>query len=148
MARDRDANLWLGTARGLMRISPEGSFDEDRRNRQRAEAVGAIFEDREELCGSAGRVDSSVIVTVRFLTYSPVNATNSESSGPVFTDAPGRTWFGPSYVALSLASPERLRYRYRLDGLDSEWSEPTPARDVLHESGAALVPVPRNGLQQ
>jgi signal transduction histidine kinase/ligand-binding sensor domain-containing protein len=30
-----------------------------------------------------------------------------------------------SYTGLSLAEPERLKYRYRLDGLDHEWSAPT-----------------------
>lgn len=36
-----------------------------------------------------------------------------------------------SYIGLSLSVPERVRYRYRLEGYDREWSEPSAA----HETG-------------
>jgi signal transduction histidine kinase len=36
------------------------------------------------------------------------------------------------YVALSLSEPERVRYRYRLDGLDHDWSEPTTEREAAY----------------
>ena len=36
------------------------------------------------------------------------------------------------YVGLSLANSERVRYRYRLEGFDSEWSEPTTNREVTY----------------
>jgi ligand-binding sensor domain-containing protein len=37
-----------------------------------------------------------------------------------------------SYAGLSLSVPERVRFRYRLDGFDREWSEPTAAREAVY----------------
>ena len=36
-----------------------------------------------------------------------------------------------SYTGLSLSDPERVRYRYRLDGFDRDWSEPVTARSAV-----------------
>src|SRR5262249_10780339 len=37
-----------------------------------------------------------------------------------------------SYAGLSLTVPERVRFRYRLDGFDSDWSEPVTAREAVY----------------
>jgi signal transduction histidine kinase/ligand-binding sensor domain-containing protein len=37
-----------------------------------------------------------------------------------------------SYAGLSLAVPERVRFRYALDGFDRNWSEPTAAREAVY----------------
>jgi len=37
-----------------------------------------------------------------------------------------------SDAGLSLANPERVRYRYRLEGFDRNWSEPTAARTAVY----------------
>jgi hypothetical protein len=36
------------------------------------------------------------------------------------------------YVGLSLTAPEKVRYRYRLDGVDTNWRELTAARQALY----------------
>ena len=36
------------------------------------------------------------------------------------------------FVGLSLNVPERVRYRYRLDGFDQDWSEPVAAREAVY----------------
>src|SRR5262249_39610874 len=36
------------------------------------------------------------------------------------------------FVGLSLSAPERVKYRYRLDGVDHDWSEPTSAREAVY----------------
>jgi ligand-binding sensor domain-containing protein/signal transduction histidine kinase len=36
------------------------------------------------------------------------------------------------YSGLSLAVPERIRFRYSLDGFDGGWSEPTAAREAVY----------------
>ena len=36
------------------------------------------------------------------------------------------------YVGLSLGNPERIRYRYRLDGFDRGWNEPVPNREATY----------------
>ncbi len=37
-----------------------------------------------------------------------------------------------AFSGLSLSVPERVRYRYRLDGFDRNWSEPAAARDAIY----------------
>jgi signal transduction histidine kinase len=37
-----------------------------------------------------------------------------------------------SFVGLSLAIPERVKFRYRLDGLDHEWSAPVSAGEAIY----------------
>jgi signal transduction histidine kinase/ligand-binding sensor domain-containing protein len=37
-----------------------------------------------------------------------------------------------TYNGLSLSVPERVRYRYRLDGFDSAWSDPTADRQAVY----------------
>jgi signal transduction histidine kinase len=37
-----------------------------------------------------------------------------------------------SFVGISLAVPERVRYRYRLDGFDPGWSRPSPERTAVY----------------
>jgi signal transduction histidine kinase/ligand-binding sensor domain-containing protein len=36
------------------------------------------------------------------------------------------------YAGLSLTAAEKVRYRYRLDGVDADWREPTAARQALY----------------
>jgi signal transduction histidine kinase/ligand-binding sensor domain-containing protein len=44
----------------------------------------------------------------------------------------GRRRIAFAYAGLSLAVPERVRYRFRLDGFDQNWSEPTADRQTVY----------------
>ena len=44
----------------------------------------------------------------------------------------GRQRLTLAYAGLSLAVPERVRFRYRLDGFDSDWSEPVTTRSTVY----------------
>ena len=44
----------------------------------------------------------------------------------------GRQRLTFTYAGLSLAVPERVRFRYRLDGFDSDWSEPVTTRRTVY----------------
>jgi signal transduction histidine kinase/sugar lactone lactonase YvrE len=44
----------------------------------------------------------------------------------------GRRRVAFAYTGLSLSVPERVRYRYRLDGLDHGWSEVTADRQIVY----------------
>src|SRR5262249_37596014 len=37
-----------------------------------------------------------------------------------------------SFAGLSLAAPERVRFKYRLDSFDSDWSQPVSATDAVY----------------
>ena len=39
-----------------------------------------------------------------------------------------------NFIGVSLSVPGRIRYRYRLDGYDSDWSEPTESREAAYTS--------------
>lgn len=45
---------------------------------------------------------------------------------------PARQRFTFNYIGLSLSAPDRVRYRYRLDGFDHAWSEITAAREAVY----------------
>jgi signal transduction histidine kinase len=51
--------------------------------------------------------------------------------GPVRI-SPGRRRIVFGYVGLNLSAPERVRFRYRLDGYDSRWSAPSTAREATY----------------
>jgi signal transduction histidine kinase len=45
---------------------------------------------------------------------------------------PGRRRITLTYAGLSLAVPERVMFRYRLDGFDRDWSEPVTERQTVY----------------
>jgi signal transduction histidine kinase len=45
---------------------------------------------------------------------------------------PGRRRIALAYTGLSLSVPERVRFRYRLDGFDRDWSEPAAERLAMY----------------
>lgn len=51
----------------------------------------------------------------------------------------GRQRIVLNFVGLGLAAPERVRFRYRLDGYDRDWSAPTAARETTYTN---LTPRP------
>ena len=52
------------------------------------------------------------------------------------------------YTALSLVAPEKIRFRYKLEGQDRDWQEVGNRRQAFYnESSSAPLPLPRDGLQ-
>jgi len=93
MTRDREANVWIGTAGGLLRITPQGVSSLTKRS---GEAVTALFEDRERnlwvgTTRGIERFRDSV-----FMTYSASKGLESENNGPLYADDEGRVCFAPS----------------------------------------------------
>ena len=85
MIRDRDANVWVGTSDGLVRIDAHGTLSLERR--ESSSAVTALFEDRE---GNLWVGDASGIERWRdgvFTSYTSVDPVMAGSIGPVFSDA-------------------------------------------------------------
>jgi ligand-binding sensor domain-containing protein/signal transduction histidine kinase len=93
--KDRDANMWIGTSDGLMRIDARGRSSPEARTAS-TQSVTALFEDRE---GNLWVGISRGIERLRdsaFTTYSVASGLLSGSDGPVYVDSQGRTWFAPS----------------------------------------------------
>lgn len=95
LLRDRDANIWLGTERGLLRMSGGSASLLDEEDPHGDQEINALFEDREGNLWVGGARGVERIRDSAFLTYSPVSGLTSESTGPVYTDTENRTWFAP-----------------------------------------------------
>ncbi len=92
MIRDRDSNVWVGTARGLLRVNGDGvSVDGGPGT---SEPVTALFEDREGNLWIGGPSGIERLRDSAFVTYS-LAGPQPESGGPVYVDAEGRAWFAP-----------------------------------------------------
>ena len=96
MARDRDANIWVGTdTRGLLRLNSQGIAFQNENARVSSEAVTALFEDRE---GSLWMGSARGLERLRdsvFVTYSLSEGLPSDGSNPVYADSENRMWFPP-----------------------------------------------------
>jgi len=57
---------------------------------------------------------------------------NSFQPGSAVSIPPGRKRVRFGFTALSLSVPERVRFRYRLDGFDRDWNEPSAAREAVY----------------
>jgi ligand-binding sensor domain-containing protein/signal transduction histidine kinase len=96
MARDRDANIWVGTdSRGLMRLNAQSVAYLDEGATVSHEAVTAVFEDREGnlWIGSANRLER--LRDSAFVTYSVPEGLPSDGSNPLLVDSEDRVWFPP-----------------------------------------------------
>ena len=92
MIRDRDSNIWVGTAGGLARVNGEEvSLAE---GRETAGPVTALYEDREGNLWIGNPRGIERLRDSAFVTYS-VAGLQSESGGPVYVDQEGRAWFAP-----------------------------------------------------
>lgn len=98
--RDRDSNMWVGTTRGLLRINAKGiSLSEE--NELRGDGgINALFEDREGNLWIGGARGIGRIRDSTFVSYSSVDDSRLEHSGPIYVDQEGRTWFAPAQGGL------------------------------------------------
>jgi signal transduction histidine kinase len=95
MIKDRDANVWVGTSKGLIRVNRQGTAAFLKRDGD-SNPVTALFEDRE---GNLWAGTSQGIERLRdsaFVTYSTGQGIPVANSGPVYVDSESRVWFGPA----------------------------------------------------
>ncbi|WP_167235375.1 sensor histidine kinase [Massilia genomosp. 1] len=102
--RSRDGRLWFSTSNGVAWIDPERPHPEQARPTVLIESV---------------QVDG-------------VRAGSSAASGAAATLAPGAQRIVIDYTALSLSAPERLNFRYRLDGYDMGWQDAGRQRQAVY----------------
>jgi signal transduction histidine kinase/ligand-binding sensor domain-containing protein len=115
LGRDRESNIWVGTANGLARISAKGVLSLEKRGG----AVTALFEDREGnlWVGSAQGIErfrDSV-----FVTYPEAEGAVSGSGGPLYVDAEERAWSAPSDGGLFWRKGARVE-TVNVAGLDKD----------------------------
>ena len=124
MLRDRDANVWLGTTKGLVRVGPGGSVVFAReaagdRGAVIGGAVTALFEDREGSLWIGGATGIARLRQGGFTAYSRAEGLPADHVGPVHVDASGRTWFAPVQGGLYWLQHRRVE-RVTAAGLDRD----------------------------
>ena len=95
MVKDQDANIWVGTDRGVMRITPSGAVSLEQLSPKPGYEVTAVYEDRDGDIWLGGSRGIERLRNGMFTTYSTAQGLPSASNGPVYVDSEGRTWFAP-----------------------------------------------------
>jgi signal transduction histidine kinase len=154
-ADDRRGSLWIGTADGILRVGREAllrdqlhandlrrygvadgllSVESTRRHRIVAgDAKGRIWFALTSGLSMAdpARADQRALPAVTFVEQLAADGTAIDVRGPIRIPASGRR-IAVTYAGLSLSVPERVRFQYRLDGFDPDWSEPVAERQAVY----------------
>jgi signal transduction histidine kinase len=110
--KDRNGNIWVSTSGGLSKFDPRAERIVDR--------PPPIYFSRVQVAGEA----------------LPLPGTGAERIPELELPA-ARNNLLVDYVALSFHGEQRLRYQYKLVGVDEDWSQPTETRSVNY---ARLAP--------
>lgn len=155
IAEDKSGWLWISTANHVVRVNRDkllsGSLgDGDVREYGLADGLPStegVKRHRSVVADPLGRIwfslnrglsvadparlaGSSVPALVHILTMSADGGPIDLNGQVRLPAAPQRVMF--SYAGGSLSAPERLRFRYRLDNFDRDWSEPVAAREAVY----------------
>lgn len=120
-----DGRLWFPTQKGLAVVDPKAPRDEEQMVRVGIERV---------------RANGKTVFDVLPLLYeeSPVSSNGTEAAPVQASDG---LWNFPSqirqslefhYGANSFTAPERIKYRYKMDGYENEWHEAGPQRLAVY----------------
>ncbi len=143
LLKDRDGGTWIGTMdRGLLHVHRGRTDRLTHADGLSGDFVRSLFEDREGniWVATAGGID-------RFRDVAPLN----KLPPPVHIEqvkADKRIYDSPrglrlpalvrdvsiGYTALSLAAPEKVRFRYRLDGFDRDWRDVGTIREAIYNN--------------
>jgi PAS domain S-box-containing protein len=152
---DKSGRLWIATADNVLRVSRDKLLSgrveaADVREYGQAdglESTEGVRRSRSVVSDSAGRIWFSLTSGLSVVNPSQIND-NSDPALPhiesITADnhivnlansvrippSPGRVTF--DYTGLSLANPERIRFRYFLENFDRGWSQPVAAREAVY----------------
>jgi signal transduction histidine kinase/ligand-binding sensor domain-containing protein len=101
-ARTSDGRLWFPTTKGLVAVNPT----EVKRN----------------------QLPPPVIIEEVLVDGRPITANHPEQ--PPLRISPGRQQFEFQYTGLSFTVPEKVRFKYRLEGLETKWMDAATKRSI------------------
>jgi len=110
--KDRNGNIWVSTTQGLSKLNP--------RAERKMDYPPPIYLSRAQVAGEDLPLAETGALSIPDLEL-PASRNN------LFIE----------YVALSFQGEQRLRYQYKLEGVDGDWSQPSEARSVNY---ARLAP--------
>jgi ligand-binding sensor domain-containing protein/signal transduction histidine kinase len=155
MEEDKNGNLWIATSDHVLRVSRDNllsnvvrsdgirAFDQA----DGLESTQGVKRSRSVVSDPTGRIwfalgnGLSVVDPSRVAMISAPAITQIEGlsvdGGPISIQgkiqipaSPRRITF--AYTGLSLATPERVRFKYFLEGFDRGWSEPVATREAVY----------------
>jgi signal transduction histidine kinase len=155
LADDGRGFLWISTTKHVVRVPRNRLLDEHVSPGEVREfgsedgipAAEGIRRDRSVMRDSASRIwfslraGISMVEPKRVVADSVPAIVHVQSVSADGMTVPGEALFRiPAgrrrirfeYIAISLSVPERVRYRYRLDGFDADWAEAAPAREAVY----------------
>ena len=103
--KDHEGNIWIGTTLGLSKFNP--------RAERTATSAAPIYLSRVQIAGEDLGLPETGALRV-----------------PQVELSAARNNVTIDYVALSFQGENELRYQYKLDGIDKDWSPPTDARSI------------------
>jgi ligand-binding sensor domain-containing protein/signal transduction histidine kinase len=103
--KDRQGNIWVATSRGLSKLNP--------RAERPAQRPPPIYLSRLQIAGDDRSLPETGATHLPELTLSA-----SQNSVRI------------EYVGVSFQGEESLRYQYKLEGVDADWTSPTEERSV------------------
>jgi ligand-binding sensor domain-containing protein/signal transduction histidine kinase len=161
MAEDKSGRFWIATSDHVLRVARDkllsgvvqGADVREYGQADGLESTLGVKRSRSVVSDSAGRIWFSLSRGLSVVDPSQITD-NSAPALPhieaVFADGSPVDFRQPfristkqqkttfRFVALSLADSARVRYRYRLDGFDHDWSDPVASREATYTNlGAA-----------
>jgi signal transduction histidine kinase/ligand-binding sensor domain-containing protein len=103
--KDHEGNIWVGTTLGLSKFNP--------RAERPATTAAPIYLSRVQIAGEDFGLPETGALQI-----------------PQVELSAARNNVTIDYVALSFQGENELRYQYKLDGIDKDWSAPTEARSI------------------
>src|ERR1700733_5436645 len=155
MADDKTGRLWIGTSHHVLRVPRDKLLSgvvkavdvHEYDQADGLESTEAVKRSRSVVSDSAGRIWFSLSRGLSIANPSQINdnsvpalahieaitADDNVANLAAFVQippSPGRITF--EYTGLSPAVPERVRFRFFLEGFDSGWSQPVAAREAVY----------------
>jgi ligand-binding sensor domain-containing protein/signal transduction histidine kinase len=155
LAEDKTGSLWIATSNHILRVDREKTLRQVRDSSAALEygladgllSTQGVNRVRSIVRDSSGKIWLSTTRGLSFVDPKPM----SFSSAPALVHIEGIFANGRSvnteehlripaphqritvsYTGLSLSVPARVRFKYRLDGFDQEWSEATANREAVY----------------
>jgi signal transduction histidine kinase len=101
-----DGRLWFASSKGIVVVDPKGV--------------------------KLNALPPPVVIEALQVDGKPLAGLNGQSAELPLRIPPGRHRLEFAYTGLSYSSPEKVRFRYRLGGLDSEWTEAGSKRSASY----------------
>ena len=155
MADDKNGRLWIATSHHVLRVPRDKLLSgvvkavdvHEYDQADGLESTEGVKRSRSVVSDSAGRIwfslssglsvvdpsqinDNSVPALPHIETITADNNTANLDAFVKIPPSPRRITF--EYTGLSLVVPERIRFRYFLEGFDSSWSQPVAAREAVY----------------